>query len=223
MKDNTRYTCASCKKFDCCGWSNIEPKNLWKVSRKLAINEPCENYCEPTKIAAEDIQDEAATNLMLAMVLDAKNELEESLKIRRELKKEMSALEKSLILVNESIDNVKSFLPEKATDIIEKSVESHYKIVDSRHHGTAEDFIKKLEAQISQIGIEVSDLLVQRDKLFTDLTSCTTSFSPTPKGNQDPHAFDAYAELTAEIDAKCAKIIKLKKRIAKVKATHNIR
>lgn len=223
MKDDTRYTCASCKKFDCCGWSNIEPKNLHKISKKLATNEPCENFCEPSKYKASEMQNEAVFAITREMANSAKNDLEVSLKKKKKIEEEMAMLEDMLMATNDLIHCAKWFLPESASENIEKSVRDQYGKVEINHpYCTAKEYIARLENKISLLECEIKDLLAEREALFADLTSCIASYSAAPGGGGDSHPFDGYVELSAEIDARCGEIIKLKKKIAKVKKINKI-
>lgn len=211
--------CANCKKALECGWSNIEPREIMRLNRDLMVNEPCGNYCKPSTFTAENLTDEVAINLMVAIIDSAKDEMANAIKKKRIAEEKIKALRKVVDKENQSIKNSAFMLPRKARIIVGEIAEERYKIMNNRHMTKAE-YISKLNARVCQLEADVLDLSAERRAMLDSLISCVTSFNAAPGGSHDPHAYDDYAAISAEIDAKIDEIVNIR---AKIKRLENLK
>lgn len=69
---NAYSNCFRCKKGFECGWSFLEPRQAETLDRAKMVDEPCENFCEPSNFTADDIDDDTAIDLLAAVVKQAR-------------------------------------------------------------------------------------------------------------------------------------------------------
>ena len=220
---STYDNCAYCKKGLECGWSNIDPRKKSSFSRNLMTNEPCENYCQPSTFTAKDLTNDVAINLMVAMVDNAKDDMSTAIRKKRIAEEKIRALRKVIDAEELNIKTAAFFLPRKARIIVGKAAEEGYKKMGCNHHITRAEYLSKLNVRLCQLEADVLDLSAERRTILDSLISCVTSFSAAPGGASDPHAYDEYAAVSAEIDAKIDEIVDLRvkiKRLEKLKVTN---
>lgn len=208
---DTYDNCLRCKKGLECGWSFIEPNK--PIDRKKMVDEPCDNYCKPSTFTVADLDTDATINLMVAIVDAARDDMEKAIFKKRTAEQKIKALNKIIDKQERVITEVQGLLPRKARIIIGKNVKERFKKVDNRHYGTTEEFIAKLYARIERLEADVLDLSAERRAILDSLTSCVASFSQAPGGSSDPHAYDDYAAISAELDAKIDEIVDTKMKI----------
>ena len=219
---STYDNCSKCKKGLECGWSNIEPKRAKKLDRSKMTNEPCKNYCEPASFTAEDLNVETVANILKATVDNAKDSFEVAIKRKRAATEEMKALKKVIAEEDKNIEEAAWFLPKGVRAAVGKATEEHYAQSTVRGSQHYDAYKANILAKIARIEAEILDLSAERRAILDGLTSGTASFSLTPGGASDPHAFDDYAALTAELDALADEIVKLRVQLKQVeKLKHN--
>ena len=217
---STYDNCAYCKKGLECGWSNIEPRKKSSFSRNLMTDEPCENYCQPSTFTAKDLTNDVAIDIMIAMVDNAKDDMAAAIKKKRIAEEKIKALRKVIDVENQNIKIAASFLPRKARIIVGETAEEGYKKMRSNRHITKAEYLSKLNARLCQLEADVLDLSAERRAILDSLISCVASFSAAPGGASDPHAYDEYAAISAELDTKIDEIIDIR---AKIKRLENLK
>ena len=91
------------------------------------------------------------------------------------------------------------------------------------HHITRAEYLSKLNARLCQLEADVLNLSAERRAILDSLISCVTSISAAPGGASDPHAYDEYAAVSAELEAKINEIVDLRvkiKRLENLKVTN---
>ena len=217
---STYDNCAYCKKGLECGWSNIDPRKKSSFSRNLMTNEPCENYCQPSTFTAKDLTNDVVINLMVAMVDNARDDMAAAIRKKRIAEEKIRALRKVIDAEELNIKTAAFFLPRKARIIAGKAAEEGYKKMGCNHHITRAEYLSKLNARLCQLEADVLDLSAERRAILDSLISCVTSISAAPGGASDPHAYDEYAAVSAELEAKINEIVDLR---AKIKRLENLK
>lgn len=217
---STYDNCAKCKKGLECGWSNIDSRKKSSFSRNLMTDEPCENYCQPSTFTAKDLTNDVAIDIMIAMVDNAKDDMTAAIKKKRIAEEKIKALRKVIDAEELNIKTAAFFLPRKARIIVGETAEEGYKKMRSNRHITKAEYLSKLNARLCQLEADVLDLSAERRAILDSLISCVTSFSAAPGGASDPHAYDEYAAISAELDTKIDEIIDIR---AKIKRLENLK
>lgn len=213
----TYDNCYKCKKGLECGWSNIEPSDMYKLDVSKMVDEPCENLCEPSEFTSKDLNTEVTIRLLKAVADNAKDSFENSIKRKRAAEEKIKALRQIVENEEKNMDEVRFFLPRGARRTVGKTVKEHYENMDTRHRGSTEAYISKLEAEIAMLEAEILDLTAERRAILDSLTSCVASFSLAPGGASDPHAYDDYVSITAELDSKIEEVVHLNAKINRAK------
>lgn len=219
---STYDNCSKCAMGLQCGWSNISPERAKKLDRSKMTDEPCENLCPPASFTAEDLDISTVANILKATVDNAKDSFEVAIKRKRAATEEMKALKKVIAEEDKNIEEAAWFLPKGVRVAAGKATEEHYAqstVRGSRHYDA---YKANILAKIARLEADILDLSAERRAILDSLTSGTASFSLTPGGASDPHAFDDYAALTAELDALVDEIVKLRAQLKQVeKLKHN--
>lgn len=213
---STYGNCNKCAMGFQCGWSNIEPERAKKLDRSKMTNEPCKKLCPPASFTADDLDVDTVANILKATVDNSKDSFEVAIKRKRAATEKIKALKKVIAEEDKNIEEAAWFLPKGVRVAVGKATEEHYAqstVRGSRHYNA---YKAKILAKIERIEAEILDLSAERRAILDGLTSGTASFSLTPSGASDPHAFDDYAALTAELDALIDEIIKLRAQLKQV-------
>ena len=213
---STYDNCSKCAMGLQCGWSNIEPERIKKLDKTKMVNEPCENLCLPASFTIEDLDTETVVNILKATVDKAKSTYETAIKRKRAATEEIKALKKVIAQEEQNISGVQWFLPREVRKRVGEITEEHYAETNVRGSRHLDAYASNIKNRIAVIEAEILDLSAERKAILDNLVSGTASFSHTPSGASDPHAFDDYAALTVELDALVDEVVKLNAKLKQI-------